>query len=589
MNHHLSKISIKNFRSCKDIDINFSSFTPLIGYNNAGKSTILNAIEWLFKKKLLSSDDYTNPDNPIEVIGTVKGITEDILSALTEENRTRISPYIIDGVLIFKRQQTVGAQSAKDVRLLIKNPENNEFRTSPTGIENAIKALFPDPIRIGAMENAADDSSKSKTGTTIGKLLAELSCKIEEKHTQRILSHLNAVNRRMTATGNKRISDLNDIDDSISSKVADFFPGISLKLHFELPDFKDIFKSGTVKVYEDSFPGIARDCSSYGHGTQRSIQMSLIRHLADITNGDDIKTTTLLLIDEPELYLHPFAIEQIRESLKKLSHHGYQIIFSTHSSQMITSDLAKDTVLIRKNSQRGTHCRLTLKEAVNKVIEQRPAQATHLFSLTQSSKVLFANNVILTEGKTETTLLPFIFNKVKNKTLGQMQIALIETGSVESISKTMQILNSMDIPTKAIVDLDFAFRGAIRNNFLEHNDEDILRLKEILRSMHANGECTLDGSGLPTKGSNTTAAEAFAIMSQKPGAREFLSSLAAKLRNANIWIWLNGSIENHLGLTEKNESVWADFKTKADTQPLSDICADFESIEALVDWITPDV
>ncbi|WP_205713166.1 AAA family ATPase [Escherichia sp. E2562] len=29
----------------------FSSFTPLIGYNNAGKSTILNAIEWLFKKK----------------------------------------------------------------------------------------------------------------------------------------------------------------------------------------------------------------------------------------------------------------------------------------------------------------------------------------------------------------------------------------------------------------------------------------------------------------------------------------------------------------------------------------------------------
>lgn len=50
MNHHLSKISIKNFRSCKDIDINFSSFTPLIGYNNAGKSTILNAIEWLFKK-----------------------------------------------------------------------------------------------------------------------------------------------------------------------------------------------------------------------------------------------------------------------------------------------------------------------------------------------------------------------------------------------------------------------------------------------------------------------------------------------------------------------------------------------------------
>lgn len=139
--------------------------------------------------------------------------------------------------------------------------------------------------------------------------------------------------------------------------------------------------------------------------------MALIRHLADITTNENIGTTTLLLIDEPELYLHPFAIEQIRESLNILSQHGYQIIFSTHSSQMITSDLAKDTILIRKNNQLGTHCRLTISEAVNQVIVQRPAQATHLFSLTQSSKILFANNVVLTEGKTETTLLPFIFKK----------------------------------------------------------------------------------------------------------------------------------------------------------------------------------
>ncbi|WFV07159.1 ATP-dependent nuclease [Citrobacter freundii] len=589
MSHRLSKISIRNFRSCRDININFSLFTPLIGYNNAGKSTILNAIEWLFKKKVLSSSDYSNPDNIIEVIGTVEGISDEILSGLTDENRSRISPFIVEEALTFKRQQVVGALAARDVRLLIKNPNNDEFRVPPTGIDNAIKALFPDPIRIGAMENAADDSSKSKSGSTIGKLLAELSCKIQEQHSNRILRHIDAVNRRMTATGNKRISDLTDIDTSISNKIADFFPGINLKLHFELPNFEEIFKSGTVKVYEDSFPGIARDCSSYGHGTQRSIQMALIRHLADITNSENVRTTTLLLIDEPELYLHPFAIEQIRESLNTLSQHGYQIIFSTHSSQMITSDLAKDTVLIRKNSQLGTHCRLTLTEAVNQVIEQRPAQATHLFSLSQSSKVLFANNVVLTEGKTETTLLPFIFNKITNKTLGQMQVALIETGSVENISKTMQILDSMDIPTKAIVDLDFAFRGAIRNNFLPQNDVDILGLKAILANMQTNGECSLDGSGLPTKNAQTTAAEAFALMSQKPGARQFLSSLATKLRDSKIWVWQNGAIENHLGLTEKNESAWASFKINAETQPLSDICQDFESVEALVTWITPEV
>lgn len=39
--------------------------------------------------------------------------------------------------------------------------------------------LFPDPIHIGAMENSEEDSSKSKAGTTIGKLLAEIIEPIE--------------------------------------------------------------------------------------------------------------------------------------------------------------------------------------------------------------------------------------------------------------------------------------------------------------------------------------------------------------------------------------------------------------------------
>ncbi|MDU4349500.1 MAG: AAA family ATPase [Klebsiella michiganensis] len=51
MSHRLSNISIKNFRSCKEINLNFSLFTPLIGYNNAGKSTILNAIECYLRKR----------------------------------------------------------------------------------------------------------------------------------------------------------------------------------------------------------------------------------------------------------------------------------------------------------------------------------------------------------------------------------------------------------------------------------------------------------------------------------------------------------------------------------------------------------
>lgn len=78
--------------------------------------------------------------------------------------------------------------------------------------------------------------------------------------------------------------------------------------------------------------------------------MALVRHLADIKRATGGATSnTILLIDEPELYLHPQAIEILRDSLKILSNQGYQIIFTTHSPFMITSNDVVNTILITKN------------------------------------------------------------------------------------------------------------------------------------------------------------------------------------------------------------------------------------------------
>ncbi|MCX6866013.1 MAG: AAA family ATPase [Verrucomicrobia bacterium] len=44
--HTLAHISISNFRSCKNVSLPLGDFTPVVGYNNAGESNILTAIEW---------------------------------------------------------------------------------------------------------------------------------------------------------------------------------------------------------------------------------------------------------------------------------------------------------------------------------------------------------------------------------------------------------------------------------------------------------------------------------------------------------------------------------------------------------------
>ena len=59
----LSRIQIQNYRSCKDTSFPLDDFTPLVGYNNGGKSNILSVIKWLLKPSALSERDFNDPKN----------------------------------------------------------------------------------------------------------------------------------------------------------------------------------------------------------------------------------------------------------------------------------------------------------------------------------------------------------------------------------------------------------------------------------------------------------------------------------------------------------------------------------------------
>lgn len=577
MAHYIKELKIKNYKSCRDLAIILTSYTPMVGYNNAGKSNILSAFEWLLKDKLLSEGDYNNSEEDIVVEATVSGVSEDVLLRLNEEHREPLRPYINDGTVQIKRTQPSGALKKTEIRLEIYNFEIGQYRKNPRGIWNAIKALFPEPIKIGAMENAADDAARAKTSSTIGKLLKELCTALNDNHASVVNRHLSAITRRMGADGDRRLNELDEIDDSINEKIDNLFPGISLKLHFDVPDFEEIFNAGTVKVYENGFDG--RDISSYGHGAQRSVQMALIQHLAEIKQNAETPTTTLLLIDEPELYLHPFAIEQVREALHLLSLNGYQVIYTTHSAQMITADRAQHTLLIRKNEANGTHIRTPLREALEVAVPNVEAQAGHLFALSQSTQILFSNSVILTEGKTELRLLPFIYQLIKRKTLGQNNTALIETGSVDNIGKTMSILREMDLPTKSIADLDYVFKGAIHNNFIERDDADLCLLRQILLDLNNDNVIQMRGD-LPN-------AKHCAKMAEYERSHAAIDSLHNKLLEQNIWLWKKGAIEAHLGLGAKNEHEWARFKNNSENPDIGieETCLDYQGVNALVEWL----
>jgi putative ATP-dependent endonuclease of OLD family len=590
MSHILSEITIRNFKSIRNETLELSAFTPLVGYNNAGKSNILESIKWLLRRSSLTDTAFYDVTQPVEMEGKISGITATILSQLPANQQTAVQPFLFGDMLHIQRTQTVPNAGVAGVNLLVRDPANigtaDEWRNAPTGLPQALEVLFPEPIHIGAMENAEEDVSKSKNTTTIGKLLAEIIGPIQTSYSTQVQTALDGIKELLDADGTSRATELNDFDTAVNGKVESFFPGVSIKVHVPTPELKEVFSKGTIKVFENSNPN-SKDVSSLGHGAQRSIQMALVRHLADTKRATGVVTSnTILIIDEPELYLHPQAIEVLRDALKTLSTQGYQVIFSTHSPFMITSNDVENTLLIRKNDTLGTHKRNSLRSAVTAVVTSHPSQLAIVFSLSNSSNILFAEKVVLAEGKTENRLLPKIIQKVTGLTLGLHKTALVPIDGSGNTRKTIEVLTAMALPTKAIVDLDYALKEGESQGFLTAGDSDVSVIRAHLATIAPTHSINLNG-GWPTKtGSSMTAADAFSLLAQEAAIQSNLLSLKAKMQSVGVYIWTKGTIENHLGGIQKNETSWANFNSRLETEALNVILpADHTEINDLVTWL----
>jgi predicted ATP-dependent endonuclease of OLD family len=589
--HSLAEIKIKNFKSCNDVELVLSDFTPLVGYNNGGKSNVLESIKWLLRATSLPETYFCNNEQSVEVSGKVSGITNEILENLIPQHRDRISPYCQNGNLHIRRIQPAPGVPVKQIRLEIRNPEvedendENAWVLNPNGIDAAIKAIFPEPIEIGAMQDSAEDVCKSKSNTTIGKLIAEIMSPIEEQHGAELQNALEGIRRRLEAGGAERAEELNDFDLQANQKLGEMFPGIQVRVHVPAPEIKEIFKSGTIKIIEDGID-ICRDVQALGHGAQRSIQMALIRYLADIkAQGNQHPTRTLLLIDEPELYLHPQAIEHVRLALKTLSKGAYQIIFATHSPLMISANDIGTTLIVRKNDHNQSYSRRRLTDAINAVIADAPSQTQTLFELSNSSQILFSNKVIVAEGRTEQRLLPEIYNLINETTLSAKKTALVSPGGTGNTLKCMNILEAMEIPAKAIVDLDFAFRAAVSSGLLPADDPDIVSCRAIIAALADEHDFHLAEDGFPRKGGATNPAAAFAILANQPEAVPHIESLHQKMMASNIWLWKKGAIEEYLGIEGKNERAWASYKVRLHQDGCHATLSDYDGTVEMLNWI----
>lgn len=592
MPHLISQVKVSNFRSIIDETFDLSEYNTLIGCNNIGKSNILNSIIWILRKKSLNKNDFYDISQPVVIEGTISGIDANVLNQLPQNQATSIATYINNGVLKIQRTQSRPDESVANIKLKVYDPNAINPAPSwvnpPTGFDNSLNIIFPEPIAVNAMEDATEDVGKYKTSTTIGKLLSEIFKSIEQNYSAQVTAALASFKDLLGIDGTQRVPELNDFDTQANFRIQDFFPGITIKADIPTPEIKEVFKSGTIQVFENNNI-IGRDVSTLGHGAQRSIQMGLIKYLADISRQNATPhQTTLLLIDEPELYLHPFAIEIVQEALHTLSTQGYQVIIATHSPLLISKKDMRNTILVSKNNMRGTFKQSTLISAVRNIVPNTHSQSELLFSLSNSSYILFAESVILCEGRTEEALLPDLIKKIKGLSLGLQKCALTKVNGCANIRKSMDVLIAMGINVKSIVDLDYVFKFSIQDGIFPANDTDINACKTIMNNfaLVATNNISIGTDGWPQKELGKIKPwEAFELLSRDPIAQAHIENLHNRLLVEDIWIWKSGGIELYLGLTAKNEAEWLRFVQHIEPLDTAAVISAYPDVNSCIQWL----
>lgn len=559
--HRISEVVIENFRACKQVRLPLESFTPLVGQNNSGKSSILEAIQWVLQPAAVPAKDFLDAKQPVRVSACVNGVTDALLDAIPEQkHRKAIEPYCQGGTIWIRAIASVPGkkpeQEVWDVDKPLQGGLPTAWKPYPTGLPQAVSVLLPDGLYIRAMDDVQEDLGKAKAGTTIKELLDEVMTPVLNAHAD-LTQAINTIKSILTTTGANRSQHLKEFDLRATAAVGDFFPGLSLDLDLQVLDLKEFFKAGDLNV-TDAITGDRRKFDQIGTGAQRAIQMALVRYLADVRQNDSKDVARrMLLIDEPELYLHPQGVRRLRHALHTLSGGRFQVVFSTHSPLMLDRANAADTVAVTKNNVAGVVTRQPLRQAVEKALGDAESQSRTLFELGNLAEIYFSDLVVICEGKTDRRLLPLAYERLYGRSPELDQIAFLSIGSCSDIPKALPVLDAMGIKACAVADIDFAFIDARKGAkpLLPKDGSDLVQTRVILQRLSQAHQFPLAPNGMPTKGPGNTAAEIWARFAADPEAAEIVRSANKTLCDKRVWIWTQGTIEDVIGEDDKGEDA----------------------------------
>lgn len=504
-----------------------SDLTLIIGKNNSGKTTVINALNKLLGKEQFNEQDF-NFVYLAELLEFYKDKNYDLLPKIRfklligsedseSDNLTNIYPFIqeenysqdknIDSIYTVntvyepREEENLRRELANNIKPdsnlsdLLEIIGNSKYGINYYREDNQIVSDF-NIKRLIEMQfieanQLKEDDILSKSFSKI--FDSNLKNNASEETTNNISNNINNFNSIITQIANENIA--KDTRKSLEGMIHSSNMSMNLSGNLES---KDLFSRAIKYSYSENGYVIPENQYGLGYTNLVTIIAKIIEYIELYKEKAFQSKVNLLAIEEPETFMHPQmqelfikninnVVNTVLESLSKDVQ--LQLIVTTHSSHLVNSKLKSsqslDYINYLTNSINGLisvplnneniiplKVREKYKRKENKIKNELRFLMTHLTYKT--SELLFADAVIFVEGPTEENTIRYYIDKVlKYEKLRKHYITIFNIDGAHA-HRYAELIKTIQIPCVIITDLDIT-RKENDNNITFDNLEDVGR------------------------------------------------------------------------------------------------------------------